>query len=530
MKNFRSLSYLSEAKRYTNRIVTEETSKDWLVPVPASRWEEVLNGITNDDARSWMKQQKAGRLIHIPSVWVKDVLGSMQLLQQLNDDVNSLLILRQQKDAEVSEDGLLPASALWAPLANETSANHTVHQVNFLAPQQEKSMQDRSIEESVLSYLMSCYQFDQLQNKNETKKPSKSQEKNTPMALSFPVSKNRNETYKLAEALYWSQDLISTPANFLTPGKLQHAVKEWSDTCENVTMEAIVGDKLLEFNGGFTETSYGCGMIYAVGRGAMQEPDREPRLIKLVYNPAPSVKKHKSKHIALIGKGVTFDTGGLNLKPGPSMINMKKDMGGAAVALGLFRALVESEFPVSIHCLIPAVENSVDGTSFRPGDIIQCVNGMTTYIGNTDAEGRLIMADALALASKEKPDMIIDFATLTGAQRVAMGLDIPSVMGRNLNEIIPKIMDAAKKVRDPVWPLPLWEGYRDRLKHKIADLQNVPDSGLAGAITAGLYLSEFVHKDIPWIHVDFNGLDIRTGFGQAQSLRTMNHFLKTYYN
>lgn len=211
------------------------------------------------------------------------------------------------------------------------------------------------------------------------------------------------------------------------------------------------------------------------------------------------------------------------------MINMKKDMGGAALALGLFRALAEGNFPISVQCWIPSVENSVDGTSYRPGDIIQAVNGKTTYIGNTDAEGRLILADALALASAEKPDMILDFATLTGAQRVAMGIDIPSILGRNSHDLMPEIMKAAKVERDPVWPLPLWEGYRDRLKHKIADLQNVPDSGLAGAITAGLYLSEFVEKDIKWLHVDFNGLDIQKGLGQAQSLRAMNHFLKNYY-
>ena len=529
MKNFRSPSYLSDAKRYTNRIATNKTTKDWLVPVPSNRWEEVLDGIGNKDARDWLKEQKAGQLISIPSIWVRDIIESFQPFPAAEGDIESLSILRQGKDAKESEDGMLPPSKLWASLAKETSIAGKVHRVSFMTSAKENDKQDTSVEGAVLSYLMSCYQFDQFQGKEEKKGLSNGESERTPIALSFPTSKDRSETLQLVEALYWSQDLISTPANILTPGKLQQAAEEWAATCESVSMEGIVGDKLLEYNGCLRDTNYGCGMIHAVGRGAMQEPDREPRLLKLVYTPSSTTSNPKNKHIALVGKGVTFDTGGLNLKPGASMINMKKDMGGAALALGLFRALVEGNFPISVQCWIPSVENSVDGTSFRPGDIIQCVNGKTTYIGNTDAEGRLIMADALALASAEKPDMILDFATLTGAQRVAMGLDIPSILGRNSHDLMPKIMEAAKMERDPLWPLPLWEGYRGRLKHKIADLQNVPDSGLAGTITAALYLSEFVHKDITWMHVDFNGLENSSGLGQAQSLKTMNHFLKKHY-
>jgi leucyl aminopeptidase len=236
-----------------------------------------------------------------------------------------------------------------------------------------------------------------------------------------------------------------------------------------------------------------------------------------------------SKHIALVGKGFTYDTGGLNLKPGDSMLTMKKDMGGAALALGLMRVLVERKFSRPIDCWIPAVENAVNGNSYRSGDILTSVNGKTTEIRNTDAEGRLILADTLALASATRPEIILDFATLTGAQRVALGYEIPAVWS-NSPEIIPEIMEASRVERDPIWQLPLWEGYRNRVKSNIADYRNVPsDGGMGGAITAALYLSEFVDDEIPWLHVDFNGFDNATGLGRAQSLRTMNHFLWDRY-
>jgi len=267
-------------------------------------------------------------------------------------------------------------------------------------------------------------------------------------------------------------------------------------------------------------------MIHAVGRASNQDPDCKPRLMRIRYEPS---NQSDSSHIALVGKGVTYDTGGLSLKPTASMVNMKKDMGGAALALGLLRVLVECDFSRPIDCWIPIVENVIDEASYRPGDILQSVNGVTTEIGNTDAEGRLILADTLALASAENPELIIDFATLTGAQRVALGSDIPAFFS-NTKDIGPAILNSAKIERDPIWQLPLWEGYRKRMKSKIADLRNVSnDDGLGGAITAALYLSEFVNDESIWVHIDVNAFNNKTGLGCAQSMRTMFRFLMERY-
>jgi leucyl aminopeptidase len=268
-------------------------------------------------------------------------------------------------------------------------------------------------------------------------------------------------------------------------------------------------------------------MIYNVGRAAKDE-DRQPRLICIHYQPSSST----GRKICLVGKGVTYDTGGLNIKPGSSMLNMKKDMGGAAHVLGLLMALVEQDFPHEIQVWIPAVENVVDADSYRPGDVLTSVNGKTTEVGNTDAEGRLVLADALALASAEQDvDLIVDFATLTGAARVAMGTEVVPFFS-NTAEYSDGLAQAARQVHDPMWELPLWDGYRERIttSSKIADLRNVPsDNGLGGAITAALYLQEFVGetngKPIPWIHLDVYGMDGTAGIGKAQGLRSMFRFL-----
>lgn len=272
-------------------------------------------------------------------------------------------------------------------------------------------------------------------------------------------------------------------------------------------------------------------MIYHVGRAA-KEDDRQPRLICITYQPSLS---ESSKKIGLVGKGVTYDTGGLNLKPGSSMLNMKKDMGGAAHILGLLMALVEQDFPHCIKVWIPTVENVMDADSYRPGDVLTSINGKTTEIGNTDAEGRLILADALALASAEDVDFIFDVATLTGAARAAMGTDVVPFFS-NTAEYSERLLKAAIETRDPMWELPLWSGYRERItsSSKIADLRNVPsDNGLGGAITAALYLQEFVGekggKQIPWIHLDIYGIQGASGVGKVQGLRSMFRFLSNTF-
>ncbi|HJS41568.1 MAG TPA: leucyl aminopeptidase family protein, partial [Sphingomicrobium sp.] len=237
----------------------------------------------------------------------------------------------------------------------------------------------------------------------------------------------------------------------------------------------------------------GYPMIAAVGAAAV--PERAPRLIELRWG------SPKDPKLAIIGKGVCFDSGGLDIKPASGMRLMKKDMGGAAHALALARLICGAKLPVRLHLLVPAVENAVSGSAYRPGDILASRNGLTVEVDNTDAEGRLVLADAITRAAEEKPELMLDFATLTGAARVALGPDLPAMFS-NDEDLAKDIESAAKQVTDPVWRMPLWDGYDEMLKSEIADLSNAADSPLAGAVTAALFLRRFVPEGMAWAHLD----------------------------
>ena len=234
-------------------------------------------------------------------------------------------------------------------------------------------------------------------------------------------------------------------------------------------------------------------MIAAVGRAASRE--RAPRLIELVWgDPA-------HPRVAIVGKGVCFDSGGLDIKPSSAMLLMKKDMGGAAHAIALAKLVIGARLPIQLHLLVPAVENAVAGNAFRPGDILNSRKGMAVEIGNTDAEGRLILADALTKAAEDNPALMIDFATLTGAARVALGPDLPALFA-NSDALADDLAAAAKAADDPLWRLPLWKPYADMLKSTIADINNAGEGGMAGAVTAALFLEKFVPPEIEWAHLD----------------------------
>jgi leucyl aminopeptidase len=291
-----------------------------------------------------------------------------------------------------------------------------------------------------------------------------------------------DETIRLAEATALVRDLVNTPAADMGPADLQ-AQAEALANAHDATTTVTKGHDL--------ETGY--PMIYAVGMAA----DRAcaPRLIELEWgNPA-------NPRVAIIGKGISFDTGGLNLKPGGSMRLMKKDMGGAAHALALAKLLMEARLPVRLHLLIAAAENAVSGNAFRPGDILKSRNGMTVEIDNTDAEGRLVLADAITKAGEDKAAIIIDFATLTGAARTALGPDLPAMFA-NDHGLADELNKASVAVHDPVWRLPLWSGYDDMLKSDVADCVNSAEGGMAGAITAALFLRKFVPPGALWAHLD----------------------------
>ncbi|MBF5093383.1 leucyl aminopeptidase family protein [Azospirillum sp. INR13] len=299
--------------------------------------------------------------------------------------------------------------------------------------------------------------------------------------LVWPAEADRGEVERAATATWLVRDLVNTPACDMGPAELAQAAQDLAAEFD-AAVEVIIGQDLLDRD---------YPAIHAVGRAS----PRAPRLIDLRWG-NPNHRK-----VTIVGKGVCFDTGGLDLKPSSGMLMMKKDMGGAAHALALGRMIMMAGLPVRLRVLVPAVENVVSGDSFKPLDVLKTRKGLTVEVGNTDAEGRLILCDALAEADSEKPELLIDFATLTGAARVALGPDLPALMC-NDDALANDLTEAGSAVDDPMWRLPLWAPYRKGLDSKVADINNVTTNGFAGAITAGLFLQEFVSKDTPWAHLD----------------------------
>jgi leucyl aminopeptidase len=323
--------------------------------------------------------------------------------------------------------------------------------------------------------------------------------------LVWPKGADRNLVKRLASAMFLARDLATTPASDMGPEELADAAQQVAKV-EDAKCKVIVGDKLLEKN---------YPTIHAVGRAST----RPPRLVDITWGDKDAPK------VTLVGKGVCFDTGGLDLKPASSMLNMKKDMAGAAIMLGLGQAIMRAGLKLRLRVLLPCVENSVSGNAMRPRDVIKTRKGLTVEVGNTDAEGRLILCDALADASDEKPEMIIDAATLTGAARVALGPELPALFCNN-DALADALIAAGQAEDDPVWRMPLYKPYRRLIDSKIADLNNVSDGPQGGAITAALYLNEFVDPAVPWAHLDVMAWNNRSRPGrpegaEAQTLRAV---------
>jgi len=321
-----------------------------------------------------------------------------------------------------------------------------------------------------------------------------------PAELVWPQEADRGEVERLARAIYLARDLINTPAEEMGPAELAGAAETLAGD-RRASCKILVGDALIANN---------YPMIHAVGRGSA----RAPRLIDMVWGDPAAPK------VTLVGKGVCFDSGGLDLKTAQGMRMMKKDMGGAGTLLGLASAIMEAGLPVRLRVLIPAVENFVSGTSFRPLDVIRTRKGLTVEIGNTDAEGRLILCDALAEADRENPALIVDAATLTGAARVALGPDLPALF-TNDDATADALLKAGAAESDPFWRLPLWKPYRKLLDSKIADLNNVSETGFAGSIIAALYLAEFVSPTTPWAHIDTYAWNANTRPGRPEGAEAL---------
>jgi leucyl aminopeptidase len=321
---------------------------------------------------------------------------------------------------------------------------------------------------AALSFALGAYQFSRYR---------KADSRN--VRLVVPDGVDGDDLTRIAEGVTLARDLINTPSNDMGPDELEAAARALA-TQHGAAVQVIDGDTLVK----------GFPLIHAVGMGS----PRAPRLIDFTWGEDSDPK------ITLVGKGVCFDTGGLDIKPDTGMLNMKKDMGGAATALGLAHMIMARKLKIRLRVLIPAVENSISGTSFRPRDVYTSRKGLTVEIGNTDAEGRLVLADALALADEENPALIADFATLTGAARVALGPELPALFTDD-DALATELSAAGAAENDPLWRLPLWQPYAAMLDSKVADLNNVSTGGQGGAITAALFLRRFVAAK-SWLHLD----------------------------
>ncbi|MEJ2374524.1 MAG: leucyl aminopeptidase family protein [Pseudolabrys sp.] len=352
-----------------------------------------------------------------------------------------------------------------------------------------------------LAFALGCYHFARYR---------KAAERNVRLAV--PEGVDGEDLSRVVEAVTLARDLINTPSNDMGPAEIEQAARALAGQ-HSATVQVTSGDDLAK----------NFPLVHAVGAGS----DRAPRLIDIAWG------SESDPRITLVGKGVAFDTGGLDIKPSSGMLNMKKDMGGAATALALGHMIMAAKLKVRLRILVPAVENAISGRAFRPRDVYRSRKGISVEIGNTDAEGRLILADALTLASEDDPALLIDFATLTGAARVALGPDVPPFFTDD-ETLAVDLTDAAASEFDPLWRLPLWRPYDAMLDSKVADVNNVGSSGQGGAIVAALFLSRFVDAK-SWLHLDIfawtpSARPGRPEGGELQSARALYAVLKGRYS
>lgn len=447
------------------------------------------------------------RLIHVVdkdtfTVWAKKQSPSRQsMLAAIRFDANSLFqfaILPGRKDGEfdvVSCVDRADAMAPWCLAKLGESLPAGKYRIDAGQPGL-----------AALGWLLSQHRFTRY-------KSGPAEDRGARVLLTGDVA-SIDPLVRMAEATALVRDMVDTPASDMGPAELEAAVRDLAKA-SHAKVEVTHGDALAK----------GYPMIAAVGGGASR--DRAPRLIELMWG------KEDAPRVAIIGKGVCFDSGGLDIKPASGMRLMKKDMGGAAHAIALARLIIGARLPLRLHLLIPAVENSISATAFRPGDIIASRKGLSVEVDNTDAEGRLVLGDALTRAGEDKPELMIDFATLTGAARIALGPDLPAMFA-NHEDLAADLAASAKTAHDPLWRMPLWDEYDELLKSDLADLANSSDSPFAGSITAALFLRRFVDPGTPWAHFDTfawapSARPGRPKGGAALGLRAAFALLETRY-
>ena len=353
---------------------------------------------------------------------------------------------------------------------------------------------------AAVAFLAGSYRFTRYKTANGPK----------PKRLVLPEDADREEVLALAEALYFGRDLINTPANDLGPAELEAAARELANAFSG-SVKVTEGSGLLSDN---------FPMIHAVGRAS----DRPPRLIDLRWGSEHALK------VTIVGKGICFDSGGLDIKPSSAMALMKKDMGGAASALAFALLVMRAKLPMRLRVLIPAAENSIGGNAFRPGDVLPSRNGMTVEVGNTDAEGRLVLADAISLAEEEAPDYLVTIATLTGAARVALGPDLPPLYTDD-EELADALLASGRAIGDPFWRMPFWPPYDKMLKSSVADVSHIAEGAFAGSVIAALFLKRFVRQSKRFVHLDIFGWvpreqPGRPQGGEPQGARALYHYFR----
>lgn len=454
----------------------------------------------------FLNQYSASEVKIIPITVLSEVDFEQWLTKQ--SQVTQSWVLQQQFEAKPSSYLVVPESngEISSVLVGRPSEGgiRLLQHLPAVLPRADYQLSDDAGLEAYLGWGLACYKFSRYIN-TKTSWPR----------LLLPDT-YQQEVECLLSASNRVRDLVNTPTQDMGPAHLASEAEQLAESM-GADIKVIIGDQLLDQN---------YPAIHAVGRAAAD--DRAPRLIHISWGDP------KDPMLALIGKGVCFDTGGLDIKPASGMLRMKKDMGGAAHVLGLAELVMSTNLPVRLEVLIPAVENSISADAYRPGDVIQSRKGLSIEIGNTDAEGRLVMADALAKACEMNPNLVIDFATLTGAARVALGPDLPPLFSNN-KQVLDSIHSSGDAVQDPLWPMPLYQPYAKAIKSKIADLNNI-SSGLtgAGAITAALFLQNFITVDTDWVHIDtyaWNDSDRpgRPAGGEALGLRAVFLSLQRRY-
>jgi leucyl aminopeptidase len=421
--------------------------------------------ISQNDYPLWLSQQPAATQAWLVNTQFRPEAGAVRLIPDSSGKISQVLCCVADKNH------------FW-----------NVGHLPFALPEGMYTLGKAQTIHHAIAWGLGAYQF------TRYKKPQR-------QAAQLNISAEENAQVKsMVEALCHVRDWINTPTDDMGPSEFAEIAKQLAKA-HHAKFSQIVGEELLAKN---------YASIYTVGRAS----DDAPRLIDLRWGNA------KHPKLSLVGKGVCFDTGGLDIKSSSYMLLMKKDMAGGAHVLGLARMIMEAKLPVCLRVLIPMVENAISGNAYRPGDVIKSRKGTTIEVGNTDAEGRLILADALTEAASENPDLLVDISTLTGAARVALGTELPAVFS-NHDAVVEAVIKHGEKVTDPMWRLPLFGLYREYLNSNVADLNNNPSESYGGAITAALFLKEFVPDTIPWLHFDLMAWNLRTRPGRPQGGEAM---------